>query len=187
MALAIQTALTTAALALDPALPTYQRVGNLTGQLRSVGSDTLNQEMKLWAAGFKGVYPGVEIEIEGKGSATAPPALLTGRADFGPMSRLMNGNEADAFEKEYGYKATSVGVAVNALAIYVNKENPIQCISVTQLNRIFSKTPMVSGGDNIDIWGQLGLSGEWAAQPISMYGRKSRSGWIILDYRVFAA
>lgn len=175
-ALALHTALTTAALALDQALPTYQPAGKLSGALKSVGSDTLNHEMELWAAGFKAIYPGVKIEIEGKGSATAPPALLAGAAQFGPMSRLMNGEEASAFEKKYGYRATSIAVAVDALAIYVNKDNPIQCVTAEQLNRIFSKTHKVSGGDNIDTWGQLGLTGEWAKQPISMYGRNTISG-----------
>ena len=118
----------------------------------------------------------MRVEIEGKGSATAPPALLAGAAQFGPMSRPMNGEEADAFQKKYGYKATSVGVAVDGLAIYVNRENPIQCITSDDLNRIFSKTHKVSGGDNIDTWGQIGLSGEWAIQPISIYGRNTISG-----------
>lgn len=133
-ALAAHAALTSAAFALDPALPAYRPIGSLSGELKSVGSDTLNQQMELWAAGFKAIYPGVRIEIEGKGSATAPPALLAGAAQFGPMSRPMNGEEADAFQKKYGYKATSVGVAVDGLAIYVNKENPIQCITSEELN-----------------------------------------------------
>ena len=175
-ALVVHAALSDAAFALDPALPPYQPVGSLSGELKSVGSDTLNHEMELWAAGFRAIYPGVKLAIEGKGSATAPPALLAGAAQFGPMSRPMNGEEADAFQKKYGYKATSVGVAIDGLAIYVNKENPIQCITSEEINRIFSKTHKVSGGDNIDTWGQLGLNGEWTNQLISMYGRNTISG-----------
>ncbi len=67
-----------AAIALDSNLPVYQAVSGLSGQIKSVGSDTLNNEMELWAKGFEALYPGVTIEIEGKGSATAPPALLEG-------------------------------------------------------------------------------------------------------------
>lgn len=165
-----------AAYALDQALPAYRPVGNLSGELKSIGSDTLNHEMELWAAAFKAKYPGVKIEIEGKGSATAPPALVAGTAQLGPMSRPMTGEEVEAFQKKYGYKATAIGVAVDALAIYVNKSNPIQCITEEQLNRIFSKSRKVTGGDDIDTWGDAGLTGEWATHPISLYGRNKISG-----------
>ncbi|MGA9598963.1 MAG: phosphate ABC transporter substrate-binding protein [Methylocystis sp.] len=175
-ALAAHAALTSAASALDSALPAYQPTGSLSGELQAIGSDTLNHEMELWAAGFKAKYPNVKIQIEGKGSATAPPALVAGTAQLGPMSRVMNGDEVGAFEKKYGYKPTSIGVAADSLAIYVNKENPIHCITLEQINGIFSKTHKVSGGDDIDSWGQLGLTGEWAKQPISMYGRNTISG-----------
>jgi phosphate transport system substrate-binding protein len=176
MAPAAHLALTAAAFALDPALPPYQPVGSLSGELKSVGSDTLNHEMELWAAGFKAKYPGVKIQIEGKGSATAPPVLLAGTAQFAPMSRFMNAGEADAFEKKYGYKATAIGVALDALAIYVNKENPVQCLTEEQLDRIFSTTRKGSGGKSVDSWGDVGLTGEWKTRPISMYGRNTISG-----------
>ena len=105
-------------------LPAYQAVGGISGQIKSVGSDTLNNEMALWAKGFEGLYSGVEIEIEGKGSATAPPALVEGASQFGPMSRPMSADEVAAFEKKYGYKPVHFRVAVDALAVYVNKDNP---------------------------------------------------------------
>lgn len=176
LALTAQAALTSAAFALDPALPAYRPVGNLSGELKSIGSDTLNHEMELWAAGFKANYPNVKIQIEGKGSATAAPALVAGTAQLGPMSRLMNGEEAEAFEKKYGYKATAIGVAVDALAIYVHKDNPIQCLSEEQLDRIFSTDRKGSGGKSVDTWGDAGLTGEWATHPIAMYGRNTISG-----------
>ncbi len=118
----------------------------------------------------------MNIEIEGKGSATAPPALLEGAAQFGPMSRPMTAEEIDAFEKKYGYKASGFRVAVDALAVYVNKDNPIRCLTLQQLNRIFSSTYKVAGGGNIKTWGDVGLTGEWATMPISLYGRNSISG-----------
>ena len=132
-----------------------------SGQLKSVGSDTLNIAMTLWAKRFKDLYPGVNIEIEGKGSATAPPALLEGASQFAPMSRPMTAAEVEAFEKKYGYKATGFRVAVDALAVYVHKDNPIQCLTLPQLNRIFSSTYKVAGGGNIKTWGEVGLSGGW--------------------------
>jgi len=126
--------------------------------------------------GFKDLYPAVNINIEGKGSATAPPALLEGATQFAPMSRPMTAEEIDAFEKKYGYKATGFLVAVDALAVYVHKDNPIQCLTLPQLNRIFSSTYKVAGGGNIKTWGEVGLTGEWAETPISLYGRNSISG-----------
>ncbi len=175
-ALAANLLATTAAIALDSNLPAYQAVSGISGQIKSVGSDTLNNEMELWAKGFEGLYPGVKIDIEGKGSATAPPALLEGEAQFAPMSRPMNAGEVDAFEKKYGYKPAHFRVAADALAIYVNKDNPIPCLTMQQVDQIFSATRQGSGSRSIDTWGGVGLTGEWAKKPIAIYGRNSLSG-----------
>ncbi|MDR3425608.1 MAG: phosphate ABC transporter substrate-binding protein, partial [Alphaproteobacteria bacterium] len=148
----------------------------LSGEIKSVGSDTLNNEMNAWAEGFKAKYPGVTIEIEGKGSATAPAALLAGASQFAPMSRLMTSDESDAFEKKYGYQPAHFRVAIDALAVYVNKDNPIKCLSQMQIDRMFSSTRKGSGGKNIANWGEVGLTGEWASTPITLYGRNSLSG-----------
>ena len=165
-----------AALALDPALPPYQPVSGVSGQLKSVGSDTLNTEMELWAKGFEAHYPGLKMEIEGKGSATAPAALLEGESQYGPMFRAMTAEEVDAFEKKYGYTPAHFRVAVDALAIYVNKDNPIRCLTLQQLDQIFSSTRKASGGRSLETWGDVGLTGEWATKPISIYGRNNISG-----------
>jgi phosphate transport system substrate-binding protein len=165
----------TAASALDANLPAYQAVSGISEQIKSVGSDTLNNEMALWAKGFEGLYPGVTIEIEGKGSATAPPALLEGASQFGPMSRPMTADEIAAFEKKYGYNVARFRVAADALAVYVNKDNPIPCLTMQQVDQIFSATRQGSGSRSIDKWGDAGLTGEWATTPISLYGRNSLS------------
>jgi phosphate transport system substrate-binding protein len=175
-ALAANLAAVTAAIALDANLPAYQPVGGISGPLKSVGSDTLNNEMELWAKGFEALYPSVTIEIEGKGSATAPPALLEGASQFGPMSRPMNADEITAFEKKYGYKPAHFRVAADALAVYVNKDNPIPCLTMQQVDQIFSSTRQGSGSRSIDNWGDAGLTGEWATKPIAIYGRNSISG-----------
>ncbi len=164
------------AVEVDPKLPDYQSVSGVSGNIKSIGSDTLNNLMTLWAEGFKAQYPNVKIEIEGKGSSTAPPALIAGTAQFGPMSRLMKSSEADEFERKFGYKPTPVSVAVDALAVFVHKDNPIQCLSLQQVDAIFSKTRKGGLDQDIATWGDLGLSGEWAAKPISLYGRNSASG-----------
>jgi len=159
----------------DPKLSTYQSTSGVTGNLNSIGSDTLNNLMTYWAEGFKALYPNVNIQIEGKGSSTAPPALIAGTAQLGPMSRHMKPTEVDAFEKKFGYKPTEVKVAIDALAVYVHKDNPIQGLSLEQVDAIFSNT-YKRGGKPLTTWGDLGLTGEWKNRPLSLYGRNSASG-----------
>lgn len=159
----------------DPGLQPYTPVSGISGSISSVGSDTLNNMMTLWAEGFKAKYPNVKIQIEGKGSSTAPPALTEGTSQFGPMSREMKPTEIDAFEKKYGYKPTQIKVAIDALAVYAHKDNPIQGLTLQQLDGIFSSTHK-RGGKSITKWGDVGLTGEWANKPISIYGRNSASG-----------
>lgn len=161
---------------MDLALKDYKKVSGVGGTLKSIGSDSLNNLMTLWQEGFGKEYPNAVIEIEGKGSGTAPPALISGTAQFGPMSRPMKSVEIDDFEKKYGYKPSSMRVAVDSLAVFVHKDNPIKCLSLTQVDAIFSKSRQQGGKQDIKTWGQLGLTGEWASQPVSMYGRNSASG-----------
>jgi phosphate transport system substrate-binding protein len=164
-----------AQVAVDPDLPTYERVGGVSGNLNSIGSDTLNNLMTLWAEGFRAIYPNVNIQIEGKGSSTAPPALIEGTAQLGPMSRPMKAKELDTFEKKYGYKPTPIKVAIDALAVFAHKDNPIAGLTLTQVDSIFSST-YKRGGKPIRTWGDVGLQGAWANRPISLYGRNSASG-----------
>ena len=165
-----------AALMVDKKLPAYKATSGVSGNVKSVGSDTLNNLMTLWAEGFRRSYPDVKIEIEGKGSSTAPPALIAGTSNFGPMSRAMKSKEMDAFEKRFGYKPGRIRVAVDALALFTNKDNPLKCLSLPQVDAIFSKTR--KGGMRTDVatWGDVGLKGMWASKPISVYGRNSASG-----------
>ena len=169
------TDVTTAQVTVDPQLSAYERVEGVSGNLNSIGSDTLNNLMTLWAEGFRAKYPNVNIQIEGKGSSTAPPALIEGTAQLGPMSRDMKSTEMDAFEKKYGYKPTPIQVAIDALAVFVHKDNPIDKLSLTQVDSIFSST-YKRGGNAAKTWGEVGLSGAWASRPFSLYGRNSASG-----------
>jgi phosphate transport system substrate-binding protein len=161
---------------LDPGLKAYEAVSGVSGNLSSVGSDTLNNLMTLWAETFNRTYPNVKVQIEGKGSTTAPPALIAGTAQLGPMSRPMRGTEIDQFEKRFGYKPTAIRTAVDALAVFVNKDNPIKCLTVEQVDAIFSKSRRHGYKDDLRTWGQLGLTGDWANRPLSLYGRNSASG-----------
>ena len=160
----------------DPKLPDYQPVQGVSGSIKSVGSDTMNNLMTLWGEGFLKMYPNVQIEIEGKGSSTAPPALIAGTSNFGPMSRQMKSAEVDAFEARYGYKPVQLSTSIDMLAIYVHKDNPIKGLTLPQVDAIFSKTRKLGFATDIRTWGQAGLTGEFANQPISLYGRNAASG-----------
>lgn len=164
------------AVQVDPALPTYQKAAGVSGNFTSVGSDTLNNLMTLWAEEYKRLYPNVNIQIQGAGSSTAPPALTEGASNFGPMSRLMTAREVESFEKKHGYKPTAIGVAIDALAVYVNKDNPIKGLSLEEVDAAMSVGRKCGAAADTTKWGQLGLAGEWANRDIAMYGRNSVSG-----------
>ena len=168
--------LAAAAQQVDPSLPGYKPVSGVSGNVKSIGSDTLNNLMTLWAEGFRSHYPSVKIEIEGKGSSTAPPALIAGTSQFGPMSRPMKAAEVDQFEKKFGYKPAAIRTSLDALAVFVHKDNPIKCLTLQQVDAIFSKTRKSGHAKDVVTWGDAGLTGEWAAKPISLYGRNSASG-----------
>ncbi len=161
--------------AIDQSLPTYEKTSGVSGNLSSVGSDTLANMMTLWAEEFKQMYPNVNIQIQAAGSSTAPPALTEGTSQFGPMSRKMKPNEEEAFEKHYGYKPIAIRVAIDALAVFVHKDNPIKGLSIEQVDAIFSSTHKC-GGSDITRWGDAGLDGSWSAKDIQLYGRNSVSG-----------
>jgi phosphate transport system substrate-binding protein len=164
------------ALKVDPALSSYKATSGVSGNLSSVGSDTMNNLMTLWGEGFGKFYPNVKLQIEGKGSSTAPPALIAGTAQLGPMSRPMKGTEIDQFEKKFGFKPVGLRSSVDALAVFVNKDNPIKCLTVEQVDAIFSKSRRHGYKEDIKTWGQLGLTGDWANRPLSLFGRNSASG-----------
>jgi phosphate transport system substrate-binding protein len=159
----------------DKRLPKYKKNGNISGNANSIGSDTMNNLMTLWLEGFKKYYPLVNIQIEGKGSSTAPPALIEGTAQFGPMSRKMKNKETDLFEQKYGFKPTRIRTSLDALAVFVNKDNPIDCMTLSELDAVFSSTRK-RRHSAVNTWGDLGLKGVWASKPISIYGRNSASG-----------
>ncbi|HUR27999.1 MAG TPA: PstS family phosphate ABC transporter substrate-binding protein [Planctomycetota bacterium] len=165
-----------AAVKVDPAFPSYRAVQGVSGAIKSVGSDTMNNLMTLWGESYKALYPSVTIEIEGKGSSTAPVALTAGTATFGPMSRPMKDKEIDDFEKAFGYKPTVIETSIDMLAVYVHKDNPIASLTLAQVDAIFSSTRKGGAEKEIKTWGELGLTGEWADKPISLYGRNSASG-----------
>ena len=160
----------------DANLPAYSKASGVSGNISSVGSDTLANLMTLWAEDFKRLYPNVNIQIQAAGSSTAPPALTEGTSNFGPMSRTMKDGEIAAFEKKYGYKPTAVPVAIDALAVFVHKDNPIKGLSLPEVDAIFSSTRKGGHSEDITKWGAAGLEGAWADRDIQLFGRNSVSG-----------
>lgn len=159
------------AVTLDKNLPDYKVAQGVSGKLTSIGSDTMNNVMAHWMEEFKKLYPGITSEMEGKGSATAPPALIEGHAQFGPMSREMKASEIADFEKKYGYKPTALKTSIDALAVFVHRDCPLESISLDQVKKVFS----VAGPDAT--WGDLGVTDpKFKDKPIQLYGRNSASG-----------
>ena len=161
---------------IDPNLPTYTKSSGVSGNLSSVGSDTLANLMTLWAEEFKRVYPNVNIQIQAAGSSTAPPALTEGTANLGPMSRKMKSKETHSFEKRFGYKPLAIPVAIDALAVYVHKDNPIKGLTIPQVDAIFSSTRKCGQREDVKNWGDLELTGSWKTRSMQLFGRNSVSG-----------
>ncbi len=161
---------------IDAHIPDYKKVSGVSGNLTSIGSDTLANLMTLWAEEYKRLYPNVNIQIQASGSSTAPPALTEGTSTIGPMSRKMKSKELAAFEDKYSYKPTAIPVAIDALAVYVNKDNPIKGITLVQLDAIFSSTRKCGNKKNITQWSDMGLTGSWTSKGMQLYGRNSVSG-----------
>jgi len=160
----------------DPSIPTYSKVSGISGNLSSAGSDTLANLMTFWAEAYKTTYPSVNIQIQAAGSSTAPPALTEGTSNLGPMSRKMKDKEVEAFEKKFGYQPTAIPVAIDALAVYVHKDNPIEGLTIAQVDAIFSSTNKCGAPASIANWSQVGLTGAWAGRDVQLYGRNSVSG-----------
>lgn len=164
------------AVAADTELAEYRKISGISGNLSSVGSDTFANLMTYWSEEFNRLYPNVNVQVQAAGSSTAPTALTEATAQLGPMSRMMKAKEVEAFEHEYGYKPTAIRVAIDALAVFVHEDNPLQGISFAQLDAIYSRTLRCGGTESITRWGQLGLTGTWANRDIQLFGRNSVSG-----------
>ncbi|MDH4274540.1 MAG: phosphate ABC transporter substrate-binding protein PstS family protein [Gammaproteobacteria bacterium] len=175
-ALALASSAAMADIKVDTKLKDYKVASGVSGNVSSVGSDTLANLMTLWGEEFKRLYPNVNIQIQAAGSSTAPPALTEGTSNFGPMSRDMKDKEIADFEKKYGYKPTAIRVAIDALAVFAHKDNPIKGLTMAQVDAIFSVTRKCGYADDVTRWGQLGLTGSWANQTLQLFGRNSVSG-----------
>lgn len=154
----------------------YHKVASLSGSLTTVGSDTLAGITTLWVEAFKHLYPSVNGEVQASGSSTAPPALTEGTAQFGPMSRPMRQREIEAFEREHGYRPTELRIAIDAVGVFVHRDNPITGLNFEQLDSIFSSTLRCGSTQPASTWADLGLNYQWAKRSMQLFGRNSVSG-----------
>jgi phosphate transport system substrate-binding protein len=158
-------------------LADYKKVEGIEGTIVSVGSDTLNNLMTLWAEGFREHYPKFEFCIEGQGSTPGPWALTHGTTDLAPSARLMKDVDVEKFKQKQGYEPSVIVVAIDALAVFVHKDNPVEKLSLAQLDAIFSSTRKREYAEDITRWGQVGLEDDWENLDITLYGRNSASGY----------
>ncbi|HFQ5402879.1 TPA: PstS family phosphate ABC transporter substrate-binding protein [Vibrio vulnificus] len=176
LSLLLMGGISASAQALDTPLQPYKKIPGVSGNLLSVGSDTLAGMTTLWVEDFKALYPNINAQVQASGSSTAPPALTEQTAQFGPMSRPMRLREVEAFERTHGYKPTALRVAIDAIGIFVHQDNPVQGLNFPQLDAIFSATLRCGAEDFVSTWAQLGIDAEWAKRNFQLFGRNSVSG-----------
>lgn len=150
----------------------------LEGSLTSVGSDTMRELMALWVSEFTLTHSGITFEIQARGSATAAEALIQHRGNLAPMSRMMTSEEVEAFRQSHGYEPTQYRVALDALALFVHKDNPVRGLSMDQVDSIFSEDHrchrgFFSDSGRIDDWRDVTFERSGA---IELYGRNELSG-----------
>jgi phosphate transport system substrate-binding protein len=185
-------------LSADPTLPNWQ-----PGPLRVepeeefnlVGADIMDEITLGWVKMFRQAYPRLSVTMEARASGSGVPALTAGIAHAAPVGREALPKEHDDFVKKFGYEPFAIRVATGSLGslgktattvVLVAKDNPIQGLTFKQLDQIYSKSHK-RGGADITTWGQLGLTGEWAARPIHLYGLKPPNGieqffkWKVLE------
>ncbi|MEQ5806659.1 phosphate ABC transporter substrate-binding protein [Alteromonas sp. NFXS44] len=157
-------------------VPEYTRSPGVAGKITSVGSDTLANLMTLWSQEFMEMYPQVKFQIQASGSSTAPPALTEGTATIGPMSREMKPSEIRDFVREHGYPPTVLKVAMDAIAIFVERRNPVEGLTLEQVDAIFSETRYCGAGSPVTDWSELTGNSATSPSPIRLFGRNSVSG-----------
>jgi phosphate transport system substrate-binding protein len=168
----------------------YQPRVKLSGEMRITCETSAEPLMKLWVERFAQVRPGLEIIARGTSPLAAVPMVASGAYDLGFPAREIWAYEVENFRRIRGYDPTVVLVGLGAhrtagltpaLAVYVNADNPLERITLTQLDAIYSDERRRGGRKAIVTWGDLGLTGEWAARPIAAQSHRLPNG---VDYFV---
>lgn len=163
----------------DPSLPAYRPKEQVSGTIKLVGSNTMSQVASIWIEGFRQFHPNVEIENEIRGSANAVSSVISGEATFGLLSRSIHPQEVAAFEEKFGHAPTVLTPTFEPIAVYAQESNPINGLTLQQLDAIFSTTRLRGAQAEATTWGDLGLSGAWASRPITLQGRSSDTGSVV--------
>ena len=146
----------------------------VAGTLGAVGSDTLAGLMLRWGEQLSSRYPGIRLQLQAAGSASAPTALLAGTTRLGPMSRPMTDGEWGAFVERHGYPPLELTIARDALVVVVHRHNPLESLTLAELDAVFSDTRRCGAESAIDRWSQLGVS--LPRERIVLHGRNVASG-----------
>ena len=160
---------------IDTELPEYRPGSNMAGEIKSVGSSTLTTLLNRWSEEFRRIHPRVDLDITGGGSSAALRPLIAGTSDFAPMSRELNARELASVKERWGYEPLRLTVALDAVAVYVNKDNPLRSLDLRQLDALYSIAPK-RGGTRPVTWGELGVSGPLATREIALYGPRRTHG-----------
>ena len=176
-------------LKIDPATPAWQP-GKVDYppdakevELNIVGSDTMDELVIGWAKLYRQQYRFISVTEDLRASGAGAPGLVAGK-DLAPVAREMFPAEIKAFVDKFGYEPTPIKVASGSVGslgktaasvIMVENDNPIDCLSLPQLDAIYSKTRKL-GYKEVKTWGDLGGKGEWANRPIHLYGLKPVNG-----------
>ncbi len=161
---------------LDPAIPSYSQEASVAGKFLVSGSDTMRPLIQAWVNDLHRRNPRLKISVDGSGSETGLSALLEHRSEAAAMSRRMTAREIAEFVKEYGFEPTEVPVAIDALAVFVHRDNPLPGLSLDELDAMFCLQRHRGLPYIVDSWGLVGLHDEWFDAPVNLYGRNGNSG-----------
>jgi phosphate transport system substrate-binding protein len=161
---------------LDKQIHPYSPQSRVSGKLEIIGSNTMEPILERWKDKLEKVHPDLEIILETGGSNTGVESLMSEKTKIAAMSRPMNNKEIEEFTKRVGYPPISVPVALDAFAVFVHKDNPLDHITFQQLDAMFSSERRRGAHEPLDMWGQLGLSGIWEQAPILVQIRDAKSG-----------
>lgn len=139
-------------------LPGYRRLDKLQGTVQLSGSSAVATFARAWGSAFQRVYPSASVNVVSKSSGAAVGDMAANPAVIGMMSRAMTASERDGYVKQFGQPPLEFKVAIDAVAIFVFKDNPLKSISLAQLERIYAAAP--KSGATIDRWEQIGLDGD---------------------------
>jgi phosphate transport system substrate-binding protein len=149
-------------------LPPYQRVPSAQGTLVLSGSSAVSTFARAWGSAYARIYPAALVNVVSKSSGAAIADMIASPGTIGMTSRALTAAERESYAKANGRPPLEFKVAIDAVAIFVFKDNPLPSISLPQLERIFGAAP--KGGAAIERWGQAGLTGDWADRAISCVG-----------------